>query len=165
MGFLRPMECERTRHAVSAALDDELSAFERTLVAAHMRRCGPCRSFQNEITEATIALRELPLERLQLPIALPATRVARWQSVRRGVSTSAAAAVLLVALVGFATAPDRSSWRQDGALIASALDRPAGTNDLLIAVTRPTLASRQLDTIAYGAGGIGAYKPPLAPGA
>ena len=71
----------------------------------------------------------------------------------------------MLGLFGFATAPDRSTWRADGALIASALARPAGTNDLLIDVLRPTLTSRQLDTIAYGAGGIGAYKPPLNPDA
>lgn len=165
MGYLRPIECERTRNAMSARLDAELSPFEEMLLAAHVARCAPCRSFLEQIAGITTTVRETPLERLRIPVALPAARAARWATARRVASASAVAAVLLLALVGFAMAPDRSTWRGGGALVASALDRPATTNDLLIDVIRPTLASREHVAIAFGAGGIGAYKPPLAPGA
>ena len=110
-------------------------------------------------------MRAAPLERVRFSVALPPARSVGWRSARRLASTGAAAAIVAAAFLGFAAAPDRSTWRGDGALIASALDRPASTNDLLIDVIRPTLTSRQHQAIAFGGGGIGAYKPPLAPGA
>jgi predicted anti-sigma-YlaC factor YlaD len=164
MGCLQPIECERARQAMSADMDAELSPFEERFLAAHVRRCAKCRSFQEHVAGITAAVRQAPLERLRWPVALPAARATRWQPAGRFASASALAAVVLVALVGFATAPDRSTWRGDGALIASVLNRPATTNDLLIQVVRPTLSSRQLGAIAYGAGGIGAYKPPMEAG-
>jgi predicted anti-sigma-YlaC factor YlaD len=161
---MQPIECERARHAMSADMDAELSPFEGTFLAAHVRRCPKCRSFQEQVAGITAAVRQAPLESLRWPVALPAAPARRWQPARRLASASALAAVVLVALVGFATTPNRSTWRGDGALVASALDRPA-TNDLLIQVIRPSLASRQVGAIAYGAGGIGAYKPPMDAGA
>ena len=82
----------------------------------------------------------------------------------RATSVGAAAAVAVLAFLGFAAAPDRSGLRDDHALIASALDRPASTNDLLIDIVRPTLASRATESGNGESGGIGAVKPPLQPG-
>jgi anti-sigma factor RsiW len=164
MGEIRSIECERTRQSVSTALDVELSEFDRARVGAHLGRCEACRSFQEGIGGVAVAVRSAPLERVRFSVALPATRTAGWGSVRRIASSGAAAAAVVAAFFGFAAAPDRSTWQGDGALIASALDRPAGTNELLIDVIRPTLTSRQHQAIAFGEGGIGAYKPPLSPG-
>ena len=86
----------------------------------------------------------------------PSRRSIAWRRVARATSVGAAAAVAVVAFLGFAAAPDRSGWQDDRALIAAALDRPSGTNDLLIDIVRPTLASRATGSGSDGAGGIGA---------
>jgi predicted anti-sigma-YlaC factor YlaD len=164
MGDVRPIECERMRHSLSVSLDCELTQLEQARVASHLDHCAQCRSFHERIADVTEAVRSAPLERLRLAIELPAARGASWCSAGRLASVGAVAAVVAVAFLGFATAPDRTSWSGDGALIASALDRPAETNDLLIDMLRPALTSRQQQAIAFGSGGIGAYKPPLAPG-
>ena len=165
MGYVRPIECERTQRSLSVALDTELSQFERAHLDAHLESCGPCRSFEARIGEVTRAVRAAPLERLYAPVRLPVARRLGWRPAGRIASAGAAAAAVAAAFVGFAAAPDRSTWRGDGALIGSALAQPSGTNDLLIDVIRPSLISRQHQAIAFGEGGIGAYKPPLAPGA
>jgi predicted anti-sigma-YlaC factor YlaD len=165
MGYVRPIECERTQRNLSVALDTELSQLERAHVDAHLERCEQCRSFDVRIGELTRAIRVAPLERLDIRVRLPLTRRSGWRTAGRFASAGTAAAAVVAAFVGFAAAPDRSTWKGDGALIASALDRPAGTNDLLIDVIRPSLVSRQHQAIAFGEGGIGAYKRPLAPDA
>ena len=164
MGYLRPIECERAQRTLSVALDTELSQFERVHLLAHLEDCEPCRAFEVRIADITKAVRAAPFERLPAPVRVPVARVS-WRFAGRLASAGAAAAVAAVAFLGFATAPDRSTWSGDQALIASALERPAGTNDLLIDVIRPSLTSRQHQAIAFGEGGIGAYKRPLEPGA
>lgn len=167
MAYLRPGDCERARHALSVALDRELPQLERAFLASHVDRCATCRSFAAEIAVVTSELRAAPLQRLAVPVQLPAARRfgLGWRAAGRLASATGVAAGVAVALVGFLEAPDRSSWRDANALVAGALARPAGTNDLLIDVIRPSLTGRQHQAIAYGSGGIGAYKPPLAPGA
>jgi len=161
MHDVRPLECERTRHLVSVRLDDGLSRFERRLVDAHLARCGACRVFESRITEVTEAVRSAPYERLSVPVLLPSRRSIAWRTVARATSVGAAAAVAVVAFIGFAAASDRSGRQNDHALIAAALDRPAGTNDLLIDIVRPTFVSRATRSGDDDSGGIGAVKPPL----
>lgn len=163
MGDVRPIECERTRRSLSVSLDHELTEFEQALVGAHVERCEPCFAFQRRITEVTAAVRAAPLERLSMPIMLPAARRTGRLSTGRLASAAGAAAVAALAYLGLEAAPDRSGLGADSALIASALSRPAGTNELLIDVRRPTLAARQPQVVAYGDDGIGARKPPLQP--
>jgi hypothetical protein len=163
MGDVRPIECERTRRSLSVSLDHELTEFEQVFVSAHLERCEPCCAFQLRITDVTAAVRATPLERLPMPILLPSARRAGWLSAGRLASAVGAAAVAALAFLSFEAAPDRSGLGSNSALIASALSRPAGTNDLLIAVLRPTLVSRQQQATANGDGGIGAHKPPLEP--
>ena len=165
MAEVRSIECERTRQSVSVSLDCELSELERFRVAAHLEGCDACHSFQERIGAVAVAVRRAPLESVRFSIALTPARSVGWRSARRLASVGTAAAFAAAAFLGFAAAPDRSTWRGDGALIAAALDRPAGTNELLMDVIRPSLTSRQHQAIAFGEGGIGAYKPPLAPGA
>jgi anti-sigma factor RsiW len=163
MGDVRPIECERTRRSLSVSLDHELTEFEQALVGAHLERCEPCFTFQLRITDLTAAVRATPLERLSMPVPLPSARRAGWLSAGRLAGAAGAAAVAALAFLGFEAAPDRSGLSGDSALIASALSRPAGTNDLLIDVLRPTLVSRVDQASAYGEDGIGARKPPLEP--
>lgn len=164
MHDVRPLECERTRHFISVRLDDGLSHFERMLVVAHVAQCETCSVFERRVTEVTEAVRSAPYERLAIPVQLPSRRSTAWRTVARATSVGAAAAVAVVAFLGFAAAPDRSGLQADHALIASALERPTSTNDLLIDVVRPTLASRATQSGTGEPGGIGAVKPPLQPG-
>lgn len=163
MGDVRPIECERTRRSLSVSLDHELTEFEQAFIGAHLERCELCFAFQHRITEVTAAVRAAPLERLSMPIVLPAARRTGRLAAGRLASAAGAAAVAALAFFGLEAAPDRSGLGADSALIASALSRPAGTNELLIDVRRPTLASRQPQVVANGDDGIGARKPPLQP--
>jgi hypothetical protein len=115
------------------------------------------------VLRLTAAVRATPLERLSMPIMLPSARRAGWLSAGRLAGAVGAAAVAALAFLGFEAAPDRSGPGGDSALIASALSRPAGTNELLIDVLRPTLLARANQPIAYDERGIGARKPPLEP--
>ncbi len=165
MHDVRPIECDRTRLVLSVALDERPSPFELALASAHVRECDACSLFEARVELLTRALREAPPARLQTPVQLPARTSIAWRSAARATSVGAAAAVAVLAFVGFAAAPDRTSWRESDALIASALDRPAGTNELLIDVYRPALVAHEPPAPSAGAGGIGAHKPPLQPGA
>lgn len=160
MHDVRPIDCDRTRLALSVALDEPLSAFELTRAAAHVRECEACRLYEARVELLTDALRSAPPERLPAPVRLPARTLVAWRSAARVASVGAAAAVALVALVSLSAAPERSALQ--GTVLA--LDSPAGTNELLIDIVRPRLISGDYQALAYGAGGIGAYKPPLEPG-
>ena len=162
MGDVRPIECERTRRSLSVSLDHELTEFEQAFVGAHLERCELCFAFQLRITDLTAAVRATPLERLSMPILVPATRRAGWLSAGRLASAAGAAAVAALAFLGFEAAPDRSGLGGDSALIASALSA-GGMNDPMIDELRPTFVSRQQQAIAFVDGGIGARKPPLQP--
>ena len=162
---MRPIECDRTRQFVSVSLDERLSPFERALVRSHLDVCEPCRLYENRVRHVTTALRTAPAEHLSSPVQLPTRTSVAWRSAARVASLGAAAAVAVVAFVGFAAAPDRAAWQGGDALVASPLDSSAGTNELLIDIVRPTFIAREHQALAYGAGGIGAYKPPLQPGA
>ena len=163
MGDVRPIECERARRSLSVSLDHELTEFEQAFVDAHLERCEPCFAFQVRITDVTAAVRATPLARLAMPVMLPSPRRAGWLSAGRLAGAAGAAAVAALAFLGVEAAPDRSGVGGDSALIASALSRPASTNDLLIEVLRPTLVARQHQAVAAAEGGIGARKPPLEP--
>jgi len=87
-------QCERARECASLRLDGELSEFEQALLAAHLARCEPCRSFAAELDAITTRLRDAPLVALEQPVALPARR----RISRRPVEVAAAAALMLTAL-------------------------------------------------------------------
>ena len=164
MHDVRPLECERTRQFLSVRLDDGLSHFERLLVDAHLAGCEACSAYGLRITEVTAVLRAAPLARIPVPVQLPERGRSAWRTVARATSVAAAASVAIAAFLGFAASPDRTAWQDDHALIAAALDQPAGTNELLIDVLRPTLTAREAQTSAAGTGGLGAVKPLLQPG-
>jgi len=164
MHDVRPIECDRIRQFVSVSLDQQLSPFERALVRSHLDVCEPCRLYETRVRHLTTRLRTAPEERLRVPVQLPTRTSVAWHSAARVASLGAAAAVTVIAFVGFAAAPDRSAWQGGDARFASAFDSSAGgTNELLIDIVRPRHIGQEHQALAYGIGGIGAYKPPLSP--
>jgi hypothetical protein len=89
---VRPKTCERAAELVSLALDDELSRFERALLARHLRRCGPCADYAARVTATTELLRCAPLEAVGTPITLPSLRRRYARAVQSVVATAAVAA-------------------------------------------------------------------------
>ena len=164
MHEVRAMECERTRQWVSAALDSELSQFEHALVRGHLARCAPCRSFESRVTAFTTAVRAARHERMSGNVHLPARRRGAWRTpagiARLG---SVAAVIASVISVGLLARSEPASLSVEQALIAAPLARPAATNDLVVDVARTALTKGENQALAYGTGGIGAYKPALAP--
>ena len=66
--------CDRARQWVSADVDDELSRFERVLLAAHTASCPSCREFHAAAAAITTTLRTTPLERPERLIEIARVR-------------------------------------------------------------------------------------------
>ena len=163
MQEVRPMECERTRQWISVSLDSELSQFERTLVRGHVARCAACRTFEERATAVTAAVRRAPAEIMSSRIYLPARRRLAWRTAGVARVGSVAAVVVSAISMGLVLAPENRPLAGEHALVAASLKQPAGTNDLVVGIRRPTLGQGQHQAIAFGSGGIGAYKPLLVP--
>ena len=162
MQEVRAIECERTRQWISVALDSELSQFERSLVKSHVARCAACRSFEARVTAVTTTVRNAPAVAMSGRIYLPARRRLAWTTAGAARVGSIAAVFVCAISIGLLAAPENRPLGSEHALVAASLDQPSGTNDLVIGVRRPTLGLGQ-QAIAFGSGGIGAYKPVLAP--
>jgi anti-sigma factor RsiW len=54
--------CDRARQWASAAVDGELSTFERALLDAHLERCASCSEFSRDVQGLTNTLRAAPYE-------------------------------------------------------------------------------------------------------
>ncbi len=165
MQNVRAMECERTRQWVSVALDSELSQFERALVKNHVARCADCRSFQRSVTAVTAVVRSSPSERMSRDLYLPARRRVAWGSPTAVARLGSAAAAVMVSLIslGLLAAPERGSLAGEQAFVVASREPAVTTNELLIGVRRRALVLGEHQAIAFGSGGIGAYKPALAP--
>jgi predicted anti-sigma-YlaC factor YlaD len=163
MQQLRAIECERTRQWISVALDSELSQFERSLVSGHVARCAACRSFEVHVTEVTREVRRAPAERMSARIYLPIRRRVAWRAAGVARVGSVAAVVVSAISIGLLVAPEKRPLAGEHALVAGSLEQPAGVNDLVIGLRGRKLGRGQQQAIAFGAGGIGAYKPALAP--
>lgn len=162
MQQLRAIECERTRQWISLALDSELSQFERSLVSGHVVRCAACRAFEVHVTEMTREVRRAPAERMSARIYLPIRRRLAWRAAGVARVGSVAAVVVSAISIGLVAAPENRPFAGDAPLVAASLEQPGGLNDLVIGIRRPSLGQGQQAT-AFGSGGIGAYKPALAP--
>ena len=162
MHEVRAIECERTRQWISVALDSELSQFERSLVNGHVARCAACRSFEIHVTTFTREVRRAPAERMLSRIYLPTRQRLAWRAAGVARVGSVAAVVVTAISMGLLVAPDNRPFTGNAPLVAASLAQPGGVNDLVIGVRRPTLGQGQQAT-AFGAGGIGAYKPVLVP--
>jgi predicted anti-sigma-YlaC factor YlaD len=89
------VNCARARSWVSHEVDGELSHFERVFLAAHLRRCGECAHFAEEVRSFTHLVRAAPLEQPERTFEIPVRRPARVRVVAR-----VAIATALVALAG-----------------------------------------------------------------
>jgi anti-sigma factor RsiW len=85
--------CGRARAWVSQDVDGELSQLERLFLAAHIRRCGECARFAEDVRGFTKLVRSAPLEEPSFSLQVPARRPARVRVVAR-----VAIATALVAL-------------------------------------------------------------------
>jgi predicted anti-sigma-YlaC factor YlaD len=85
--------CERARQWASAAVDGELSTFERVLLEDHLGRCGSCREFSHDVNGMTSALRAAPLEQFD---GVVLGRIRRQVRLR----LAPAAAAMAIAAVG-----------------------------------------------------------------
>jgi predicted anti-sigma-YlaC factor YlaD len=87
--------CARARSWVSHELDGELSQFERVFLAAHLRRCGECARFAEDVRSFTHLVRSSPLEQPERAFEIPVRRPARVRVTGR-----IAIATALVVLAG-----------------------------------------------------------------
>lgn len=164
MSEIRTRECERARGWISAALDRELSQFEAALLAHHVRTCETCSAFDERVAAITALLRTSRAERMRGAVYLPSRqRVASRTYAVAGRLGSVAAVVACVVSFGLFAPSDRGALNGEQALVAAPLEQGAGMNELVVDVRRKALVRGQQAVIAYGTGGIGAYKPPLAP--
>ena len=56
------MRCDRARELIGAHIDEELSADDRALVAAHIESCASCRELMGDIKRTSHAIAELGRE-------------------------------------------------------------------------------------------------------
>jgi anti-sigma factor RsiW len=95
LAFSDPV-CERAREYASLRLDGELSELEEALLAAHLSRCEPCKSFDADIRMLTSELRQAAFERPSEPIvALFAGAVETVLKPRTATSATPAAKMLI----------------------------------------------------------------------
>jgi predicted anti-sigma-YlaC factor YlaD len=85
--------CARARAWVSHEVDGELTQLERLFLAAHVRRCGECARFAENVRAVTDVVRSTPLESPSRPIEIPVRRPRRTR-----VAVRVALATALVAL-------------------------------------------------------------------
>jgi predicted anti-sigma-YlaC factor YlaD len=104
--------CARARAWVSHEVDGELSQLERLFLAAHVRRCGECARFAEDVRGFTHVVRSTPLESPTFTLELPERRPARVRVVARiAIATAlvAIAAGLGVLAGSNAGGPDRQA--------------------------------------------------------
>jgi|GraSoiStandDraft_45_1057281.scaffolds.fasta_scaffold185151_2 anti-sigma factor RsiW len=101
----RPKTCERAAELVSLELDDELSRFERVLLARHLSRCAACADYAAGVTAATEALRSAPLEPMPKPVSLPVFQ----RRLPRIVGNVTAVAAIAVFGLWFAVSPSENA--------------------------------------------------------
>jgi hypothetical protein len=102
--------CDRARSWAALAPDGELSELERTLLRAHLVRCGSCRRFAADVAAIAAALRGDSLEPLPRPISVPPWR--RRLVLARARTVGAAAAVAVMALGIASRAPVANEERR-----------------------------------------------------
>ena len=96
--FSEDANCARARSWISHDVDGELSQLERLFLAAHVRRCGDCSRFSEEVHAFTGLVRSAPLERPARGFEFPARRPAPARVV--GKVALAAALVSLASALG-----------------------------------------------------------------
>ncbi|HEX6490140.1 MAG TPA: zf-HC2 domain-containing protein [Gaiellaceae bacterium] len=90
----RAFQCGQTAELVSLELDGELSELEAARLEEHLGHCAACRALRAELAGLTLALRAVPLERLERPVTLPRGSGLSLRPLQVG---AAAAAIAVVA--------------------------------------------------------------------
>jgi predicted anti-sigma-YlaC factor YlaD len=125
-------------------LDGELSEFEQVALDTHLTACAPCRAYGLSVADATTRLRAATFEQPEFPVVLP--HRSRVRIPLR--AAQAAAAAVVVAVIGFSAAGVTPGGERSASLSASdtLLDRGVslsperiarGTLDLSIVQDRP----------------------------
>lgn len=94
---MRSVSCDTARARVSLQLDGELSPFEASLLARHLRRCGACAAFAEDAHASTELLRAAAPE-VPPQFWLARRRAASRGAIRTAAITAATAAAALVAV-------------------------------------------------------------------
>jgi predicted anti-sigma-YlaC factor YlaD len=92
-------DCERVRAAVSLDVDGEASELERTFLDAHVASCDACAGYRDDVLTTTSLLRAQPLEPFAYRVTVSFNR-RTWRGRGLRASTTAAAALVLVGLIG-----------------------------------------------------------------
>src|SRR5581483_2799483 len=133
---MRAAHCDRARLWISLQLDGVLSDFETAMRDQHVGRCADCRAFKVDAAEQTVLLREASLERVTIPVELPA-RPRPLRHALTGLGTVAAAAAAAVLSLHLAAGPHSAPT----ATHAGAVARPAAL--AVLVVDAKTLGVRQ----------------------
>jgi anti-sigma factor RsiW len=80
--------------------DEELSDFERRLLARHVRGCQDCSAFMVDIDAVVNALRSAPLVPLEVEITLPQPERPRLRRIRFVAPATAALVLAVTGAVG-----------------------------------------------------------------
>ncbi len=92
---MRAAHCDRARFWISLQLDGVLSDFEAAMLEQHVVRCAECHSFRADAAQQTAMLRTASLERVTVPVDLPA-RPKPLRHALAGLGTLAASAAAAV---------------------------------------------------------------------
>jgi predicted anti-sigma-YlaC factor YlaD len=129
--------CKLAREHISLHLDGELSEFEQIALDAHLTGCAACRAYGASIADVTTRLRSAPLQQPEFPVVLP--HRARIRVPLR--TAQAAAAAVVVAVVGFSAAGVTPGGEQSTSLSASATFLDRGVRLSAERVARGTLGN------------------------
>lgn len=110
---MRPVVCDRSRAWISLRIDGEISQFESVLLRSHLRACGDCRAFADDVSWQTESLRDSALERLASVIEIPRRSWSR-RAIEVGTAAAAVAAAAVALVVGIGGSHSRPAappWR------------------------------------------------------
>ena len=95
--------CALARESVSADLDGELSELDRHRLQAHLRVCGDCSAWADQVRTTTTQLRETPVE-VPAPAAFEMPRLSRTWHVGPGLAVGSATALVAAVVVALGAA-------------------------------------------------------------
>jgi anti-sigma factor RsiW len=122
---MRPSRCDRTRSLLSQRLDGAISEIEWLAIERHLAACGDCRAFEAQSRWLVDELRAAPLERPSRPVTVSPLRTG-WVSNRLGANISSVAALLVVAVGGWAVGLSVPSGGPSDPAATTALEPAAG---------------------------------------
>jgi len=133
------MECKAFARLHAGFLDDTLPGVERAAMRDHLSTCARCARRDAEVRRALLVLKNLPpiavsegfQDRLRARIAAEPSASARQPKAETGLMKWAAAAALLITVVGVQNWPGRNSEAAPSRLPAVVASVPSITNGAL----------------------------------